>query len=92
MSSEPIQAGDLVAVVHVHCEAAVHLYGRMFTVEAVRMSVNGRCPYCGELVGAHEASVSHKARSLYPLAWLVKIKPLPPEEVAAEKRQISAVT
>jgi hypothetical protein len=86
-----IEPGDLVVVVHVHCEKASRQLGQIRRVEKVEPARLGRCPRCGARdIGPFVPLV---ARGLnYPLPWVRKIEPLSKKDVIEEIREMTKST
>lgn len=67
--------GDLVVVVHAHCEKSAREIGLIRRVEKVKPPQLGRCPRCGMRdIGPFVALVAKGFN--YPLPWVRKIEPL----------------
>lgn len=91
MSERPIAVGDLVMVVHVHCEKEARHYGRIYRVTDIAPA--RRFAAChdksinitdGRLLAA---GMFNGKKAFHPVAWLKRINP-PPISQSIETRDL----
>ena len=86
MSDRPIQSGDLVVAVRLHCEqSAVTWLGKIRTVSGFRFDTNGLCQYCGQPTATSQGCATFEEGFHLPVPYLKRIPPL--EELEGQRTE-----